>query len=113
MGLGPVAAVSKLFARTGAGFADFDLVELNEAFACQVLGVVKEWGFEDLDRLNVNGSGISLGHPVGATGARYGNNRASRTRPTRRRKSAVDHVYRRWPGYGGRGGVCLTRFASG
>jgi acetyl-CoA C-acetyltransferase len=70
MGLGPVAAVSKLFARTGAGFDDFDLVELNEAFACQVLGVVKEWGFEDLDRLNVNGSGISLGHPVGATGAR-------------------------------------------
>lgn len=70
MGLGPVAAVSKLFARTGARFDDFDLVELNEAFACQVLGVVKEWGFEDLDRLNVNGSGISLGHPVGATGAR-------------------------------------------
>ncbi|MDI9914122.1 acetyl-CoA C-acetyltransferase [Rhodococcus sp. IEGM 1379] len=70
MGLGPVAAVSKLFARGGGSFADFELVELNEAFACKVLGVVKEWGFEDLDRLNVNGSGISLGHPVGATGAR-------------------------------------------
>jgi acetyl-CoA C-acetyltransferase len=70
MGLGPVAATSKLFRRTGASFDDFTLIELNEAFACQVLGVLKEWGFEDRDRLNVNGSGISLGHPIGATGAR-------------------------------------------
>lgn len=70
MGLGPVAAVDKLFARTGYGFADFDLVELNEAFACQVLGVLHEWGWDDRDRLNVNGSGISLGHPIGATGIR-------------------------------------------
>ena len=70
MGLGPVAATSKLFSRTGASFDDFTLIELNEAFACQVLGVLKEWGFEDRDRLNVNGSGISLGHPIGATGAR-------------------------------------------
>ncbi|WP_370182203.1 acetyl-CoA C-acetyltransferase [Rhodococcus wratislaviensis] len=70
MGLGPVAATSKLFSRTGASFDDFTLIELNEAFACQVLGVLKEWGFDDRDRLNVNGSGISLGHPIGATGAR-------------------------------------------
>ncbi|MEU4837745.1 acetyl-CoA C-acetyltransferase [Nocardia testacea] len=70
MGLGPVAAVDKLFARTGHGFADFDLVELNEAFACQVLGVLHEWGWDDRDRVNVNGSGISLGHPIGATGIR-------------------------------------------
>ncbi|MCQ4118621.1 acetyl-CoA C-acetyltransferase [Rhodococcus tibetensis] len=70
MGLGPVAATSKLFHRTGATFDDFTLIELNEAFACQVLGVLKEWGFDDRDRLNVNGSGISLGHPIGATGAR-------------------------------------------
>ncbi|MET8800980.1 acetyl-CoA C-acetyltransferase [Nocardia sp. NPDC004568] len=70
MGLGPVAAVDKLFARTGYDFADFDLVELNEAFACQVLGVLHEWGWDDRDRLNVNGSGISLGHPIGATGIR-------------------------------------------
>jgi len=70
MGLGPVAATTKLFHRTGMGFDDFDIIELNEAFACQVLGVLKEWGFEEQDRLNVNGSGISLGHPVGATGAR-------------------------------------------
>ena len=70
MGLGPVAAVDKLFARTGRGFADYDLIELNEAFACQVLGVLRGWGWDDRDRLNVNGSGISLGHPIGATGVR-------------------------------------------
>jgi acetyl-CoA C-acetyltransferase len=47
-----------------------DLVELNEAFACQVLSVLKGWGWSDMDKLNVNGSGISLGHPIGATGGR-------------------------------------------
>lgn len=70
MGIGPVPAVRKLFARTGLGFADMGLVELNEAFACQVLAVLKAWDWNDRSRLNVNGSGISLGHPVGATGAR-------------------------------------------
>ncbi len=47
-----------------------DLVELNEAFAPQVLAVLKAWGWDDRDKLNVNGSGISLGHPIGATGVR-------------------------------------------
>jgi acetyl-CoA C-acetyltransferase len=70
MGMGPVPAVKKLFARTGLKWTDIDLVELNEAFACQVLAVRKEWGWQDDDRLNVNGSGISLGHPIGATGVR-------------------------------------------
>ncbi|HSG90960.1 MAG TPA: acetyl-CoA C-acetyltransferase [Pseudomonadales bacterium] len=70
MGIGPVAAVEKLFARTGLGFDDMDLVELNEAFACQVLAVLKGWDWDDRDKLNVNGSGISLGHPIGATGVR-------------------------------------------
>lgn len=70
MGIGPVPAVNKLFARTGLEFAQMDLVEVNEAFACQVLAVLKGWGWDDPDRLNVNGSGISLGHPVGATGMR-------------------------------------------
>ena len=70
MGLGPVPAVEKLFRKTGLSFKDMDLVELNEAFACQVLAVLKGWNWDDLDKLNVNGSGISLGHPVGATGAR-------------------------------------------
>jgi acetyl-CoA C-acetyltransferase len=70
MGIGPVPAVQKLFAKTGLSFKDMDLVELNEAFACQVLSVLKGWNWNDPDRLNVNGSGISLGHPIGATGAR-------------------------------------------
>ena len=73
MGIGPVPAVRKLFARTGLGFDRIDLIELNEAFAAQALAVLKGWGqpLDELDeRLNVNGSGISLGHPIGATGVR-------------------------------------------
>ena len=70
MGIGPVEAVRKLFRKTGLGFEQMDLVELNEAFACQVLAVCQEWRFSDWDRLNVNGSGISLGHRIGATGVR-------------------------------------------
>ncbi|WP_336962642.1 acetyl-CoA C-acetyltransferase [Sphingobium aquiterrae] len=70
MGIGPVPAVQKLFARTGLGWNDIDLVELNEAFAPQVLACLKGWGWDDRDKLNVNGSGISLGHPIGATGGR-------------------------------------------
>jgi acetyl-CoA C-acetyltransferase len=70
MGIGPVPAVAKLFARTGLGWSDIDLVELNEAFAPQVLACLKGWGWDDRERLNVNGSGISLGHPIGATGGR-------------------------------------------
>jgi acetyl-CoA C-acetyltransferase len=65
-----VPAVAKLMSRVGLKLDQMDLVELNEAFACQVLAVLKGWGWNDMDRLNVNGSGISLGHPVGATGAR-------------------------------------------
>jgi acetyl-CoA C-acetyltransferase len=70
MGIGPVPAVERLFARTGMKWDDIDLVELNEAFAPQVLAVLKGWGWHDPDKLNVNGSGISLGHPIGATGGR-------------------------------------------
>ncbi|HYH19545.1 MAG TPA: acetyl-CoA C-acetyltransferase [Azospirillum sp.] len=70
MGLGPVPAVRKLLKRTGLSLAHMDLVELNEAFACQVLAVLKGWDWHEPDRLNVNGSGISLGHPIGATGVR-------------------------------------------
>lgn len=74
MGIGPVPAVGKLFARTGLGWNDIDLVELNEAFAPQVLACLKAWNWDAIDpqreRLNVNGSGISLGHPIGATGGR-------------------------------------------
>jgi acetyl-CoA C-acetyltransferase len=73
MGIGPVGAVEKLFSRTGFGFDELTLIEINEAFAVQVLAVLSGWGVKlaDVDdRLNVNGSGISLGHPIGATGVR-------------------------------------------
>ena len=74
MGIGPVPAVHKLLARLNLKIDDMDLVELNEAFACQVLSVLKGWEWQDQDaiahKLNVNGSGISLGHPIGATGVR-------------------------------------------
>ena len=70
MGFGPVPAVKKLFSRTGFSWDKIDLVERNEAFAAQALSVLKGWGMEDENILNVNGSGISLGHPIGATGVR-------------------------------------------
>ena len=72
MGLGPVPATKKALERAGLALANIDLIELNEAFAAQVLACTREWGFgeRDFDRLNVNGSGISIGHPVGATGGR-------------------------------------------
>jgi len=72
MGIGPVPATKKALARAGLTLADMDIIELNEAFAAQVLSVTREWGFNerDFDRLNVNGSGISIGHPIGATGGR-------------------------------------------
>lgn len=72
MGIGPVAATAKALNQAGLTLADIDVIELNEAFAAQALAVMREWKFTELDRrrMNVHGSGISLGHPVGATGTR-------------------------------------------
>ncbi|WP_063044333.1 acetyl-CoA C-acetyltransferase [Nocardia pseudovaccinii] len=71
MGIGPVPATASALDRAGLSLDDIDVIELNEAFAAQVLAVSRQWGLEPDDpRLNPNGSGISLGHPVGATGAR-------------------------------------------
>jgi len=72
MGIGPVPATEAALARAGLTLADIDLIELNEAFAAQALAVMREWKFgaADHERTNVHGSGISLGHPVGATGGR-------------------------------------------
>lgn len=70
MGIGPVPAVSKLMSKLGMSITDMDVIELNEAFAAQVLAVLREWKLPNEDNLNVNGSGISLGHPIAATGAR-------------------------------------------
>jgi acetyl-CoA C-acetyltransferase len=71
MGIGPVTATAAALRRADLTLDDIDLIELNEAFAAQVLAVLSEWKVDPLDeRVNPNGSGISLGHPVGATGAR-------------------------------------------
>ena len=71
MGIGPVPATARALKLAGLQMDDIGLIELNEAFAAQVLAVLREWELPDgLERVNVNGSGISLGHPVGATGAR-------------------------------------------
>ena len=71
MGIGPVPATARVLGRLGLGLDDLDLIELNEAFAAQALAVLREWDLPDgLERVNVHGSGISLGHPIGATGGR-------------------------------------------
>lgn len=70
MGIGPVPAVARLMPRIGLSLGEMGLIEVNEAFAGQVLAVLREWGIESDERVNVNGSGISLGHPIGATGVR-------------------------------------------
>jgi len=69
MGLGPIPAVRKVFKKTGLTNKDFDVIELNEAFASQTLGCMKELDW-DFDHINLHGSGISMGHPIGCTGAR-------------------------------------------
>jgi acetyl-CoA C-acetyltransferase len=69
MGIGPVPAVKKLLERTGLSLADIDLIELNEAFASQALAVIRELNI-DMEKVNVNGGAIALGHPLGATGAK-------------------------------------------
>lgn len=72
MGIGPVPATEAALGKAGLTLSDIDLIELNEAFAAQALAVMREWKFgeADAERTNVHGSGISLGHPVGATGGR-------------------------------------------
>jgi len=69
MGMGPVDAVRKLCAKMNASLDDFELIELNEAFAVQAVAVIRELGMDE-EKVNVNGSGVALGHPIGATGAR-------------------------------------------
>src|SRR5690606_5298771 len=69
MGIGPVPAFRSLCEKVGKGVRDFDLIELNEAFAAQVIACDRDLGL-DMERVNVNGGAIALGHPIGATGAR-------------------------------------------
>ncbi|MBE5997654.1 MAG: acetyl-CoA C-acyltransferase, partial [Lachnospiraceae bacterium] len=67
MGIGPIPAMRKLLEKTGLSLDDIGLIELNEAFASQSIACIRELGL-DPEKVNVNGSGISMGHPIGATG---------------------------------------------
>jgi acetyl-CoA C-acetyltransferase len=69
MGLGPIPAVGKILKQEGLSIGDFGVIELNEAFAAQALACVRELNC-DMDKTNIHGSGISIGHPIGCTGAR-------------------------------------------
>ncbi len=69
MGIGPTVAIPKVLKLTGLSLDDIDLIEFNEAFAAQTLAVVREVGL-DLEKMNVNGGAIALGHPMGATGTK-------------------------------------------
>jgi acetyl-CoA acyltransferase len=69
MGIGPIVAIPKVLKLTGLSLSDIDLIELNEAFASQSLAIVRELGL-DMEKLNVNGGAIALGHPMGATGSK-------------------------------------------
>ena len=83
MGIGPVAAVERLLARGARAPADTDVIEINEAFAAQVLACTRAWGLADNDpRLNANGGGISMGHPLGMSGARIAGTAARRLAET-------------------------------
>jgi acetyl-CoA acyltransferase len=88
MGLGPVYAIPKALKLAGLKLSDIDVIELNEAFAAQALGVIKEAGL-DLERVNPNGGAIALGHPLGCTGAKL---TASIIREMKRRKSRYGMV---------------------
>jgi acetyl-CoA C-acetyltransferase len=95
MGIGPVPATKVAMERAGLTLGQIDVIELNEAFAAQVLAVMREWGFgaADRERTNIHGSGISLGHPVGATGVRM--------------LAALSHELRRREGRYGLATMCI------
>ena len=90
MGIGPVPAIHKLLARTGLGLADFERIEINEAFAAQVLACTRALGLpDDSDRVNADGGALALGHPLGASGARLALSAAFALRRHRQRRALV------------------------
>ena len=108
MGLGPVEATKQALRRAGMTIGDIDLVEINEAFAAQVIPSYRDLGI-DLDRLNVNGGAIAVGHPFGMTGARITGTLINSLQCARQAVRPGDHVRRRRPGHGdGPGAAELT-----
>ena len=101
MGIGPVSATAAALERAGLTLDEIDLIELNEAFAAQVLAVLAEWKVDPLDdRLNPNGSGISLGHPSRRDGRPHPGHRGLRGAQARRAHRPRDDVHRRRAGTG-------------
>ena len=98
MGLGPIPATRKALARAGIALADLDLVEINEAFAAQAIACMRELAF-DVERTNVNGGAIALGHPLGASGARIATTLLHELRRRGGRYGLGDDVHRRRPGH--------------
>ena len=90
MGIGPVPAIRKLMARAGTRLADYDLIEINEAFAAQVLACTRELGLpDDAEHVNPNGGAIALGHPLGASGVRLAITAAFELRRRQGRRALV------------------------
>jgi hypothetical protein len=103
MGIGPVPATKAALAKAELTLDDVDVIELNEAFAAQTIACLREWGLDSADeRLNVRGSGISLGHPVGATGGRMLAHPCPRAAHEGRPIRTAHHVHRWRPGPRGR-----------
>ena len=100
MGIGPLVAVPKALKLAGLNLEDMDLIELNEAFASQSLAVIRELGM-DMEKVNVNGGAIALGHPMGATGAKLTVHADQRVAPPRWPLRHGDDVRRRRHGRGG------------
>lgn len=101
MGIGPVPAIAKVLRKTGLSLDQMDLVEINEAFAVQVLACMRAMNWERHEVLNVNGSGISLGHPIGATGVRIMTTLLHELKLVQRALRAGKHVHWRRAGDGG------------
>ncbi len=111
MGMGPVQATRKVLQRAGLGIADIDLVEINEAFASQSIACIRELGL-DMDRINLDGGALAIGHPLGATGARITGKGRCVAAAHRRALCHRHPVHRRRPGRGdlaGSGGVIAHR----
>ena len=109
MGYGPVPAVKKLCERLKLAVSDFDVIELNEAFAAQGLAVTRDLGLADDDaRVNPNGGAYRPGHPLGMSGARLVLDNGPSTGEIRRQAGPGDHVRRGRPGVGAGGGAGLT-----